>query len=62
MSTMRKVARNMARNMSYNQSGTTSGFHYFFEKIWREKTGHPVNRNAIGSPSATKKGHHQKYN
>lgn len=38
---MRKLAREVARNQSYKRSGTTDMFHYFFDKIWREK-GHPA--------------------
>lgn len=40
---MRKLAREVARNQSYKRSGTTDMFHYFFDKIWREK-GHPASR------------------
>ena len=45
MSTLRKVARDMARSQSYNQSHTTDMFHYFFDKIWREKAGHKAFNN-----------------
>lgn len=45
MSTLRKVARDMARSQSYNQSHTTDMFHYFFNKIWREKAGHKASNN-----------------
>lgn len=34
---MRKLAREVARNQSYKRSGTTDMFHYFSDKIWREK-------------------------
>ena len=45
MSTLRKVARDMARSQSYKQSHTTDMFHYFFNKIWREKAGHEASNN-----------------
>lgn len=61
MSTMRKITRGMARSQSYKKTGTTNMFHYFFEKTWREKAGHPVNKHAHNSPSATKKGHVPKF-
>lgn len=38
-----KEDKKVARNQSYKRSGTTDMFHYFFDKIWREKR-HPASR------------------
>lgn len=51
MSGLRKWTIEVSHNRSYRQSHSTDMFGYFFEKAWREKTGHPRGTRII----ATKK-------
>lgn len=36
MGTMRKLVREKARAQSRKKCGTTSMFHYYFDKMWKE--------------------------
>ena len=53
MSGFRKIARDAARSQSYKSSHTTGMFHYFFNKIWREKAGHKQNLRMNSTRVAT---------
>ena len=43
MSPLRKVARDAARAKSYKNTKSTKMFHYYFIKLWREKSNKECN-------------------
>lgn len=49
MGTMRKLVREKARAQSREKCGTTSMFHYYFKKMWKEKKG---GNNTGGQPKS----------